>query len=64
MAQLNNAVNVDWEQLLGEARYVVIAPVQPSLLNTPELNRYFTRNFTLVTSGPYSIYENTGSALP
>jgi hypothetical protein len=64
VAQTSNAVNVDWEQLLGEARYVVIAPVQPDLLNTPQLSRFFTRNFTLVTSGPYSIYENDSGTTP
>jgi hypothetical protein len=55
------AADADWEQLLSRAHYVVIAPGRPHLLFSPLLRRFFTRNFSLIHSANYEIYESTAA---
>jgi hypothetical protein len=63
VAGSQSAASPQWEQLLSEAGYVVIAPGRPRLPDTPQLRRYITRNFQLVHNAAYLIYRNTNTAV-
>jgi Glycosyltransferase family 87 len=56
------ASNAQWEQLLSEARYVVIAPGTPRILATPQLQGYLARNFTLIQHSNYQVFQANGRA--
>lgn len=45
-----------WQKWMSEARYVVLSTAAPSVPWTPELTRFFSRNFDLVKGGPVAIY--------
>jgi alpha-1,2-mannosyltransferase len=59
----NLSVVTQWEQIFSLARYVVIAPGPPPIPFSPQLRRYFARNFKLVYNSRYRIFENTSTAL-
>ncbi len=63
VAGTSTADTTQWLQLLGEARYLVISPAQPSLL-TPQISRFISRNFSIVRNGTYSIWLNNSTATP
>ncbi len=58
------AASAAWQQLLTEARYVVLAPGQPDLATLPQMNGYFSRNFTIIHTGQYEVLENKSTIVP
>lgn len=63
VAGTSTADSTQWLQLLSEARYVVVSPVQPSLL-TPQISRFLSRNFSIVRNGSYAVWLNNSTATP
>lgn len=64
VASSTGAAASSWQQLLTQARYVVLAPGEPDLASLPHMNGFFSRNFTIVHNGQYEVLESNNTALP